>query len=49
MVKAVLQEQGKIDCKLEAIIHATENLAIRTEILEHQNSGLCTALVNKKK
>jgi len=48
-VKAIRSETTDIALELDLIIRASEKLAIRAEILEHENIGLRTALVGEKK
>jgi len=48
-VKAISKEKRDINFGIDLIIRASEKLAIRNEILEHDNQGLRTALVNEKK
>jgi len=48
-VKAISKEKEDINLGIDIIIRASEKLAIRNEILEHENKGLRTALVNEKK
>jgi hypothetical protein len=48
-VKAISKERGDIALGLDLIIRASEKLAIRNEVLEHEIRGLRTALVDEKK
>ncbi|PVH92955.1 hypothetical protein DM02DRAFT_619607, partial [Periconia macrospinosa] len=48
-VKAMSKEKEDINLGIDLIIRASEKLAMRNEIFEHENQGLCTALVNEKK
>jgi hypothetical protein len=48
-VKAIAKEKEDINLGIDLIIRASEKLAIRNEILEHEVKGLRTALVNEKK
>ena len=48
-VKAISKEKVDINLEIDLIIRASEKLAIRNEILQHENKGLRTALINEKK
>jgi hypothetical protein len=48
-IKAVRSETPEITMGLDLIIRATEKLAIKNDILEHENKGLRTALIDEKK
>jgi hypothetical protein len=48
-VKAVGREHKVLDPKISKLIKATERLAIRNEILEHNNKNLSQALCTEKK
>ncbi|EKG09045.1 pogo transposable element, putative, partial [Macrophomina phaseolina MS6] len=47
-VKAISKEKDDIALGLDLIIRASEKLAVRNEILEHENQGLRAALVGEK-
>jgi PAS domain-containing protein len=48
-VKALRAEATNVAAEMDLIIRASEKLAIRAELLEHENTGLRTALVGEKK
>jgi hypothetical protein len=48
-IKAMSKKKEDINLGIDLIIRASEKLAMRNEILEHENQGLRTALVNEKK
>ena len=48
-VKALRAEATNIAAETDLIIRASEKLAIRAELLEHENIRLRTALVDEKK
>jgi hypothetical protein len=48
-LKAISKEKEGINLGLDLIIRASKKLALRNEILEHENKGLRTALVNEKR
>ncbi len=48
-VKAIRSDTTNVAAGLDLIIRASEKLAIRAEILEHENIGLRAALVEEKK
>lgn len=48
-VKALRTEMNTVNTKMKIIIRAAEKLVVHSEILEHENVGLRTALINEKK